>query len=108
MRSGADFERELDNLSFAAQRDLLMLRLARMYSLTSEGRRERCLASLSKLRDLLTEIEAFLIDGQEEEHSRGERAKLTAHLEKSDAPGINKTSAFEYPHPGRRSPSENS
>lgn len=65
MRSDADFERELDNLSFAAQRDLLMLRLADMYSLTSEGRRERCLESLSKLRDLLTEIEAFLLDGQE-------------------------------------------
>ncbi|HZT98604.1 MAG TPA: hypothetical protein VFA10_03030 [Ktedonobacteraceae bacterium] len=65
MRSDADFERELDNLSFAAQRDLLMLRLAHMYSLTSEGRRERCLSSLSKLRDLLTEIETFLIDGQE-------------------------------------------
>ena len=61
MRSDADFERELDNLSFAAQRDLLMLRLAHMYSLTSEGRRERCLESLNKLRDLLTEIEAFLI-----------------------------------------------
>lgn len=66
MRSDADFERELDNLSFAAQRDLLMLRLAHLYSLTSEGRRERCLASLSKLRDLLTEIETFLIDGQED------------------------------------------
>jgi hypothetical protein len=35
MRSDADFERELDNLSFAAQRDLLMLRLAHLYSLTS-------------------------------------------------------------------------
>ena len=65
MRSDADFERELDNLSFAAQRDLLMLRLAHVYNLTSEGRRERCLDSLNKLRDLLTEIEAFLRDGQE-------------------------------------------
>src|SRR5437764_11198242 len=71
MRSDADFERELDNLSFAAQRDLLMLRLAHMYSLTSEGRRERCLESLSKLRDLLTEIETFLIDGQEEGQQQG-------------------------------------
>ncbi len=70
MRSDADFEQELDNLSFAVQRDLLMLRLAHMYSLTSEGRRERCLESLSKLRDLLTEIETFLIDGQEGGHQQ--------------------------------------
>ncbi len=79
MRSDADFERELDNLSFAAQRDLLMLRLAHMYSLTSEGRRERCLASLSKLRDLLTEIEAFLLNGQEgeQQHNRKSEADCT-------------------------------
>jgi hypothetical protein len=75
MRSDADFEQELDNLSFAAQRDLLMLRLAHLYSLTSDGRRERCLASLSKLRDLLTEIEAFLIDGQEGEQQQRRKSE---------------------------------
>ena len=75
MRSDADFEQELDNLSFAAQRDLLMLRLAHMYSLTSEGRRERCLESLSKLRNLLTEIETFLIDGQEDGQDAPQRLR---------------------------------
>jgi hypothetical protein len=75
MRSDADFEQELDNLSFAAQRDLLMLRLAHVYSLTSERRRERCLASLSKLRDLLTEIEAFLLDGQEGEQQQKRKSE---------------------------------
>ena len=75
MRSDADFERELDNLSFAVQRDLLMLRLAHMYSLTREGRRERCLESLSKLRDLLTEIETFLIDGQEGEQQQRRKSE---------------------------------
>ena len=65
MRSDTEFEQELDNLSFAVQRDLLILRLAHLHSLASEGKRERCLTSLNKLRDLLTEIETFLIDGQE-------------------------------------------
>ncbi len=65
MRSDTEFEQELDNLSFAVQRDLLILRLAHLHSLACEGKRERCLASLNKLRDLLTEIETFLIDGQE-------------------------------------------
>jgi hypothetical protein len=82
MRSDADFERELDNLSFAAQRDLLMLRLAHVYNLTSEGRRERCLESLSKLRDLLTEIEAFLIDGREGRQQQGMKSEADRALRK--------------------------
>ena len=63
MRSDTDIERELDNLAFALQRNLLMLRLARMHGLPDEEKRKRCLESRSKLHDLLTEIEAFLIDG---------------------------------------------
>jgi hypothetical protein len=82
MMSDADFERELDNLSFAAQRDLLMLRLAHVYNLTSEGRRERCLESLSKLRDLLTEIEAFLIDGREGRQQQGMKSEADRALRK--------------------------
>jgi hypothetical protein len=64
MRSEADLERELDNLTFALQRDLLMLRLARQHHVSSEEKRTRSLEQLSKLRDLLTEIEAFLTAGQ--------------------------------------------
>jgi hypothetical protein len=64
MRNDADLEQEMDNLAFAAQRDLLLLRLARMQSLPDEEKRKRCLASLSKLRNLLTEMEACLRDGQ--------------------------------------------
>jgi hypothetical protein len=60
MRSEADLERELDNLTFALQRDLLMLRLARQHHLPDEEKRTRSLEQLSKLRDLLTEIEALL------------------------------------------------
>ena len=82
MRSNADFERELDNLSFAMQRDLLMLRLAHMYSLTREGRRERCLESLSKLRDLLSEIQTFLIDGQEGGQQQGRKSEADCTLRK--------------------------
>jgi hypothetical protein len=63
LRNDANLEQEMDNLAFAAQRDLLLLRLARMQSLPDEEKRKRCLASLSKLRDLLTEIEAFLNEG---------------------------------------------
>jgi len=75
MRSDIDFERELDNLSFAMQRDLLMLRLAHMHSLADEEKRKHCLESLSKLRDLLTAIEAFLIDGQEGGQQQGGKSE---------------------------------
>jgi hypothetical protein len=65
MRSEADFERELDNSVFALQCDVLMWRLARMYGLSYEEKRKRCLESLGKFRDVLTELEVFLTDGQE-------------------------------------------
>jgi hypothetical protein len=39
-----------------------------MYGLSDEEKRKRCLESLSKLRDLLTELEVFLTDEQEGEH----------------------------------------
>jgi hypothetical protein len=65
MRSEGDLERELDDRAFALQRDLLMWRLARIHGLAQEERRTRCLESPSRLRDLLTELEAFLTDGQE-------------------------------------------
>jgi hypothetical protein len=75
MRTDAELEQEMDNLAFATQRDLLMLRLARMHSLPDEEKRKRCLESLSKLRDLLTEIEAFLIDGQEGVHQQRRKSE---------------------------------
>ena len=75
MRSDTDLERELDNLAFALQRDLLMLRLARMHGLPEEEKRKRGLESLSKLRDLLTEMEAFLIDGQEERQQQRRKSE---------------------------------
>ncbi len=68
MRSEVDFERELDNRAFALQRDVLMWRLARMHGLSHEEKQKRCLESLSRLRDLLTELEVFLTDGQEGRH----------------------------------------
>jgi flagellin-specific chaperone FliS len=68
MRSEADVERELDDQTFALQRDVVIWRLARMYGLSDEEKRKRCLESLSKLRDLLTELEVFLTDEQEGEH----------------------------------------
>jgi hypothetical protein len=66
MRSAANFERELDNRTYALQRDLLLWRLARLHGLPDEEKRTRCLAQLRHLVDLLTEIEAFLSDQQEE------------------------------------------
>jgi hypothetical protein len=65
MRKEVDFERELDDRAFALQRDVLMWRLASQYGLSQEEKRYRCLESLRSLRDLLTELEAFLTDGQE-------------------------------------------
>lgn len=67
MRSEADMERELDNLTFALQRDLLMLRLTQMHHLPDEEKRRRCLGQLNKLRALLAEIEASLTNRQEGE-----------------------------------------
>jgi hypothetical protein len=66
MRSEANLERELDNRTYALQRDLLVLRLARLHGLPHEERRKRCLEQLRYLSDLLTELEAFLKDEQEE------------------------------------------
>ena len=65
MRSDADLERELDNRTFALQRDLLLWRLAREHGLPDEEKRKRCLEQLRHLGDLLAEIEAFLRDQQE-------------------------------------------
>jgi hypothetical protein len=67
MRSEADVERELDDRTFALQRDVVMWRLACRYGLSHEEQRKRCLESLSKLRDLFTELEVFLTDEQEGE-----------------------------------------
>ena len=64
MRTEADFERELDNRAFALQCDVLRWRLARRHSFPQEEQRKRCLESLSELRDLLTQLEGFLTDGQ--------------------------------------------
>ena len=60
MRSGIDFERELDNLAFALQRDLLLLRLARMRHEPEEEKQKRCLIQLDTLRALLTQIEVYV------------------------------------------------
>jgi hypothetical protein len=65
MRSDANFERELDNRTFALQRDLLLWRLARLHGLPDEEKRKRCLEQLGPLCELLAEIEAFLRDQQE-------------------------------------------
>ena len=65
MRSEGDLERELDDQTFALQRDLVMWRLERMHGLPHEEQRKRCLASLRRLRDLLTELEVLLTVGQE-------------------------------------------
>jgi hypothetical protein len=66
IKSDANLERELDNRTYALQRDLLVLRLARMHGLPHEEKRKRCLEQLRHLGDLLTEIEASLRDQQEE------------------------------------------
>jgi hypothetical protein len=66
MRSDANFEQELDNRTYALERDLLVWRLARMHGLPDAEKRKRCLERLHHLGDLLTEIEAFLIDHHEE------------------------------------------
>jgi hypothetical protein len=65
MRSEVDVERELDNRAFALQRDVLMWRLAHTHGLSQEEKRHQCLESLRRLRDVLTELEVFLTDGQE-------------------------------------------
>jgi hypothetical protein len=70
MRTEADFERELDNRAFALQCDVLRWRLACRHSLPHEEQRKRCLESLRELRDLLTQLEGFLTDGQEGRHQQ--------------------------------------
>ncbi len=65
MRSEANFERELDNRTYALQRDLLLWRLARLHGLPTEEKRKRCLEQLRPLGELLAEIEAILRDQQE-------------------------------------------
>ena len=70
MRSEANLERELDNRTFALQRDLLLWRLARVHGLPDEEKRKRCLEQLRLLCDLLAEIEAFLRDQQERVRAR--------------------------------------
>jgi hypothetical protein len=65
MRSEVDVERELDKRAFALQRDVLMWRLARTHGFSQEEKRHHCLESLRRLRDVLTELEVFLTDGQE-------------------------------------------
>ncbi len=65
MKRGVNLEQELDNWTFALQRDLLMWRLARLQGLPSEEKRKRCFEQLRHLRDLLAEIETFLRDRQE-------------------------------------------
>jgi hypothetical protein len=79
MRSDEGLERELDNLTFALQRDLLVWRLARLHDLPNEEKWKRCLEQLHQLRDLLTEIEAFLIDEQEGSDSKARGRELTTH-----------------------------
>jgi hypothetical protein len=65
MKSDMSLEWELDNRTFALQRDLLMWRLARMQGLPAEEKQKRCLEQLSHLYDLLPRIEALLRDRQE-------------------------------------------
>ncbi len=62
MRNEVDVERELDNAMFSLQRDVLMWRLAGKYGFLQEEQRKQCLESLSKLRDLFTELEGFLTE----------------------------------------------
>ena len=65
MKRDIDLEQELDTLTYAVQRDWLLLRLARMHSLPSEEKRKRCLEQLEKLHLLLTEMTTFLTDKSE-------------------------------------------
>jgi hypothetical protein len=61
LRSDIDLERELDNRAFALQRDLFLWRLAQLHDSPGEEKRKRCLEQLNQLRDLLAEMEAFLM-----------------------------------------------
>jgi hypothetical protein len=61
-KSDVDLEQELDTLTYAVQRDWLLLRLARMHGLPHEEKRKRCLEQLEKLHLLLTEMTTFLTD----------------------------------------------
>jgi hypothetical protein len=63
MQRDADLEQELDTRTYALQRDLLLLRLARLHHLPTQEKQARCLEQLTQLRALLTEIEAS-VSGQ--------------------------------------------
>ena len=60
VKRDVDLEQELDTLTYAVQRDWLLLRLARMHGLPHEEKRKRCLEQLEKLHLLLTEMTTFL------------------------------------------------
>jgi hypothetical protein len=62
VKSDVDFEQELDTLTYALQRDWLLLRLTRMHGLPDEEKRKRCLEQLEKLHVLLTQMKASLTD----------------------------------------------